>query len=218
MEAVTHSTSPVKAVVVASGRMPDSIDRIVAGENIGTLFVAPSSLSSIQLNPAEIARNARTESRKLQQLSSSERTHILLSIAAAMRANTARIMASNLRDLDEAKRTDLSPQLLRRLELTDKKLGVVADGIEQIAKGQEPIGRVVRDMELSATLKLKKMTTPIGVLLVIFESRPDVLPQVIALSIKSGNGLLLKGGSEAIHSNQCLHQIITAAISSMSIQ
>jgi len=92
-------------------------------------------------------------------------------------------------------------------------LGVVVQGIEQIANGVEPIGRVVREMELSETLNLKQWTTPIGVLLVIFESRPDVLPQVIALSIKSGNGLLLKGGSEAFHSNQCLHGIIAAAIS-----
>ena len=214
MSAVNASPD-VKAVVVASGRMKDSIDRIIRGENIGTLFVATSSLSKIQLNPAEIAVNARTESRKLQQLSTAERRQILLDIANALRVHKEEILSANQRDLEEAKRTNLNVQLLHRLKLNEKKLGVVMEGIEQIANGIEPIGRVVREMELSETLNLKQWTTPIGVLLVIFESRPDVLPQVIALSIKSGNGLLLKGGSEAFHSNQCLHGIIAAAISGM---
>jgi len=134
-----------------------------------------------------------------------------------MRVNIKEILKANSRDLEAAKRSNLNVQLLHRLKLNAKKLGVVVQGIEQIANGQEPIGRVVREMELSETLNLKQWTTPIGVLLVIFESRPDVLPQVIALSIKSGNGLLLKGGSEAFHSNQCLHRIIAAAISGMCL-
>jgi len=202
----------VKAVVIASGKKQNIIDQIIEGEDVGTLFVHPSKLTKIQLNPAQIAINARNEARKLQQLSTQERRQILMDIADALQAHIPQILAANKQDQDIAMRQKLNAQLLNRLKLNDKKLQVVIDGIRQIANYPEPNGRVRREINLSATLNLKQITCPIGVLLVIFESRPDVLPQVIALSLKSGNGLLLKGGSEALHSNKCLFDIIASSI------
>ena len=89
-------------------------------------------------------------------------------------------------------------------------------GIRQIAQQPEPIGNVVRRTLVAEQLELSQVTTPIGVILVIFESRPDVLPQVAALALRSGNGLLLKGGHEASHTNKLLHQIVIDAVARAS--
>ena len=101
--------------------------------------------------------------------------------------------------------------------MTVEKIATLASGIRSLAAAEdEPIGRVLSKTELSDKLELTKITTPIGVLLVIFESRPDSLPQIAALALRSGNGLLLKGGKEAARSNAALHAIITRAIESGS--
>ena len=89
-------------------------------------------------------------------------------------------------------------------------------GIRAIADEPEPIGRLLQRTELADRLVLDKLACPIGVLLIIFESRPDCLPQISALAIRSGNGLLLKGGKEAEHSNALLHKIITDCVASAS--
>lgn len=81
---------------------------------------------------------------------------------------------------------------------------------------EEPVGRVLSRMELASGLELTQLTVPIGVLLIVFESRPDSLPQIAALALRSGNGLLLKGGKEALHSNAALHKVITEAVTAAS--
>lgn len=83
--------------------------------------------------------------------------------------------------------------MLNRLRLTDQKLDSLVDGIRSIARQEEPVGKVLARTELSAGLVLEKTTCPIGVLLIIFESRPDCLPQIVACAVRSGNGLVLKG-------------------------
>eukprot|EP00299_Pterocystis_sp_00344_P019060 c9492_g1_i1.p1 GENE.c9492_g1_i1~~c9492_g1_i1.p1 ORF type:complete len:371 (+),score=84.87 c9492_g1_i1:1187-2299(+) len=108
--------------------------------------------------------------------------------------------------------------MLDRLTLTHAKLLTLQEGIKQIANSPDPVGRVLRRTELAPDLILQQQTTPIGVLLVIFESRPDVLPQVAALAIRACNGLILKGGKEAYHTNTALHKIITHSIHKASNQ
>jgi delta-1-pyrroline-5-carboxylate synthetase len=97
--------------------------------------------------------------------------------------------------------------------LSPAKLEALSGGIHAIGAMEEPIGRVLRRTELASGLELRQISSPLGVLLVIFEARPDALPQVAALALRSGNGLLLKGGSEASRSNRLLHRIIGDAIS-----
>jgi delta-1-pyrroline-5-carboxylate synthetase len=102
---------------------------------------------------------------------------------------------------------------LARLRLSPKKLAVLVEGVRSIANDRnDPIGRVLRSTELAPNLILKQQTVPLGVLLIIFESRPDAVVQIASLAICSGNGLLLKGGKEAMHSNRILHKVIVDAI------
>jgi len=110
----------------------------------------------------------------------------------------------------------LDQQSLKRLKLTPEKINVLVAGITAIAEDEPCIGRMLAQTELADGLLLDKLSCSLGVLLIIFESRPDCLPQIAALAIKSGNGLVLKGGKEAEKSNQLLHSIITDSIERVS--
>ncbi|KAL6055195.1 Delta-1-pyrroline-5-carboxylate synthase [Balamuthia mandrillaris] len=221
----------VKAVLIASGYKPDTLRRIIAGEDLGTLFTkyeeqkdaiidqlskTPPQESSSSRGQAPGMKNqaiaAREASRVLRSLSTEERVEILRAIADALKENEEYILAENRTDCMEAESSGVAEALQARLKLTSAKLRGLAEGVRSIANSDEPIGRLLRKTELAEGLVLEKRTVPIGVLLVIFESRPDALPQVSALALKSGNGLLLKGGKEAKRSNKALHMIITDTI------
>lgn len=205
----------VKAVVIASGFKYGIVTAVMNGGKLGTLFVSnPSGSETDGGAPSaeEMAVAARNACRQLQKLSSEDRTRILHRIANDLVEQSAKILQANQLDLQEAEMNTIDEGLLARLKLTKGKLETLADGIRSIADADEPIGRMLRRTELASGLVLHQETTPIGVLLVIFESRPDSLPQIAALALRSGNGLLLKGGKEAFHSNAFLHQLIVTAV------
>src|SRR6185503_12173529 len=152
---------------------------------------------------AERARNAF-----LQLAASSDRTAMLKDIAAALRANAASIFEANNKDLKEAKAAGIAEPLYKRLVLNEPKLRDVIQGIQQIAAMEDPVGRVVEETALDEGLVLKKVQTPIGVLAMIYESRPDAGPQIAALAIRSGNAVLLKGGREAANTNAAIGEVI----------
>ncbi len=168
--------------------------------------------SSQDDDPEVKAVAAREGGRALQALSTNERETVLKAIAKSITENRTRILEENAKDVLAAKTCDISPSNEKRLKLTAEKLDVLADGILCLAGQKEPIGSLQSRTELSDGLVLDKLTCPIGVLLIIFESRPDCLPQIAALAIRSGNGLLLKGGKEAQHSCALLHTLIGDAI------
>lgn len=172
---------------------------------------------------SDIAVRARRASRALQCLSAQQRSHMLQHVANSLREHRDEILAANARDMHEAqfcppssdknKWKPLSAQLLKRLEMTSGKLDTLVSGILSLAdNGNDPLSRLLHRTELAHELVLEQRSVPIGVLLVIFESRPDCLPQVASLAIRSGNGLLLKGGREATHSNRTLHRIVANAV------
>lgn len=162
------------------------------------------------------AIDARNASRALNQLSSESRSNLLHDLAEALVSRTEEIVAANDRDMAAAAEAvaagELAPELLRRLRIDAPRIVSLADGIRSIADMPEPIGAVLVNRQLGDGLHLQQVTAPLGVLLVIFEARPDALPQIAALSLRSGNGLILKGGKEARHSNAMLHRIIGEAI------
>jgi len=159
-----------------------------------------------------MASKARSASRQLQALPSETRVAILNRIADSLEANESRIMAENAKDIEASSQGKVADALLQRLILKPNKIAQLADGIRAIAKQEEPIGHLLNRTEIAEGLILDKVTSPIGVLLIIFEARPDALPQIAALAIRSGNGLLLKGGKEAANSNVLLHSLIADAI------
>jgi delta-1-pyrroline-5-carboxylate synthetase len=159
-----------------------------------------------------MASKARSASRQLQALPSETRVAILNRIADCLEANESRIMAENAKDIEASSQGKVADALLQRLILKPNKIAQLADGIRAIAKQEEPIGHLLNRTEIAEGLILDKVTSPIGVLLIIFEARPDALPQIAALAIRSGNGLLLKGGKEAANSNVLLHSLIADAI------
>lgn len=182
------------------------------GEKIGTFFAQTVTDGT----PSEIlASNARQGSRRLCSLTPEDRAEIIAQIADNLLKKEAEILKANKMDLEAAQRDGITGALYSRLALTRGKLESLATGLKQIADSSlDNVGRVVRKTKVSETLDLVQKTVPIGVLMVIFESRPDALPQVASLAIASANGLLLKGGREAHHTNTLLMSIVNEALGS----
>ena len=147
------------------------------------------------------AERARKAFLKLSAVA--ERTAILKEVSVALRQNATYIFDANAKDLAEA-RGKIAEPLYKRLVLNESKLRDAIAGIEQISEMEDPVGRVLEERQLDEGLILRKVQTPIGVLAVIYESRPDAGPQIAALAIRSGNAVLLKGGREAIQTNAAI--------------
>jgi len=167
-------------------------------------------------SPRSLAQAARSGARKLTALSSERRSELIGKIADALVENSRSICEANARDMGVAQeataRGELAPELLKRLSIDEARIASLADGIRSLATMDEPIGKTLAHRELGDGLELRQVTSPLGVLLVIFESRPDALPQIAALALRAGNGLVLKGGREARHSNEVIHRVIQDAL------
>jgi delta-1-pyrroline-5-carboxylate synthetase len=167
-------------------------------------------------SPRDQAVAARKSARTLVGLSTEARNAALHRVADALVAKNAEICAANQEDLATAQSLategKMAPELIKRLSIDEARLESLADGIRTLADMDEPIGRVLAHRQLGDGLKLKQVTSPLGVLLIIFEARPDALPQIAALALRAGNGLILKGGREARRSNEVIHRVICDAL------
>ena len=157
---------------------------------------------------ASIAARARKASRALAQLSADARNEVLLAIAAAIEANARRVLEANERDCraaeSEVAAGKMTSAMLARLKVSERGIAQIATQIREVARLDDPLGRRLSAMELDDGLVLYKESCPFGVIGVIFESRPDALPQLASLALKSGNAILLKGGAEAAQTNEAL--------------
>jgi len=198
------------SVVICNGMKHNTIRKIMGGEKIGSFFTR----SDNQGTPVEVmAQNARSGSRRLQQLSPTERAEAINFIAEALVDRQEELLRVNAMDLAKATADGVTGPMFARLKLTPQKINDLSEGMRQIAeKSFQNIGRVVTRTKVSDTMDLVQKTVPIGVLMVIFESRPDALPQVASLAIASANGLLLKGGKEAKNTNEALMRIVKEAL------
>jgi glutamate-5-semialdehyde dehydrogenase len=156
----------------------------------------------------DAARRARFASRALGRLSADLRNEILLAAAGNIETNSRKILEANEADAEAAGRgataAGISSAMLARLRLSERGIAEMAERIRGVAGLPDPLGRRLSVTELDEGLTLSKVSVPLGVVGVIFESRPDVVPQVASLALKSGNALLLKGGAEAFRTNQVL--------------
>ena len=161
----------------------------------------------------QIRQQAEQARKAFLKLSTSvDRTQILKQVASALLQNAPVIFEANQNDLAAATASGIAEPLYKRLALNESKLRDVIAGIEQIADMPDPVGRMVEETELDDGLILRKVQAPIGVLAMIYESRPDAGPQIAALAIRSGNAVLLKGGREAANSNTAIGEIIRTVL------
>jgi len=202
--ALDHNCS----VVICNGQQENAITDTINGKSIGTFFSYDENAMANAMSKELMAKKARVGGRLLQQLQPSERSVIIEDYAKRLRDNIKPIMEANALDIRLARENNLAAPLLARLVLDEKKIDSLCAGLMQIAGNTDILGKVLKCTKLTKDLVLQQITVPLGVLLVIFESRPDSLPQIASLCISSGNGLLLKGGSEAFHTNQILHKLV----------
>ncbi len=160
---------------------------------------------------SETAAAAKAASIRLAAVGADQKNAALAEIAAVLSAAAHQIIAANKQDLATAEKDNLAVPLLKRLKFDKEKLSAVCAGIESLIKLSDPVGQVISATELDAGLELYKVSCPIGVIGVVFESRPDALVQISTLCLKSGNAVLLKGGSEAVNTNRALAEVIAEA-------
>ncbi len=159
----------------------------------------------------ELARKVKEASIQLAATGAEAKNKALSLIAGSLDKRKGDILRANMEDLKRSEQEDLAAPLLKRLKFDEAKIADAVDGIHSLIKLDDPVGKTLLATELDEGLELFKVTCPIGVIGVIFESRPDALVQISTLCLKSGNGVLLKGGSEARETNRILAEIIAEA-------
>lgn len=165
----------------------------------------------------ELGRNARRASRQLAELAGQTKVAALRRVAAAIRENRQKLIDANAADINAATEAGLAAPLIERLRLNDKRVTSMADAVDQIAAQVDPVGQIIEGYVRPNGLRIQKMRVPIGVVLFIFESRPNVTSDAAALCLKSGNAIILRGGKEAMHSNRAIAAIISRALADAQI-
>lgn len=158
----------------------------------------------------EIAQT-KNAARALAKLPASIKNKALLTMADALESQSGYLSDENKKDLETGKNKGLTGPLLERLTLTPKRITAMAEGLRQVAALPDPVGEILGMKRLENGLQVGQMRTPIGVIGIIYESRPNVTADVSGLCIKSGNGVILRGGSEAIHSNTAIAGVLESA-------
>ena len=158
-----------------------------------------------------MGQNAKKASRVLMN-AGAEKDKALLAIAAALRANSDAIIAANDIDIENGKAAGLTESLLDRLRLSRERIEGMAEGVEQVAAQNDPVGKIIEGRTLKNGLQIEKTTVPMGVIGIIFEARPNVTSDAAALCLKAGSAVILRGGKEAINSNKAIASVMRDAI------
>jgi glutamate-5-semialdehyde dehydrogenase len=165
----------------------------------------PSTASATYIE--SLLRDSREASYQLAVLTTQQKNQVLEKFAILIDENTDFLLAENHKDL-EAQEGQIAPSLYQRLKLDRSKVQQLVQGIRDVVNLPDPVGQVLSKTRLDSGLILEKMTVPLGVIGIVFESRPDVIPQILSLVLKSGNAVVLKGGSEAKHSNYAFMTLV----------
>jgi glutamate-5-semialdehyde dehydrogenase len=167
---------------------------------------------SIEKQVQSIALAAKAASRELAKADSAKKNRALKAVASGLRSSKAAILAANARDMAAGAKAGLSKAMLDRLLLNPKRVESIARSVEDVLKLKDPVGKVLEKRTLKNGLKLSKVRSPLGVIAIVFESRPNVTVDAAVLCLKAGNAVILRGGSEAIHSNVALGRVIQRAL------
>jgi len=177
----------------------------------------PEPAETPQLLVERLARAGRRAQRVLARLNSAEKARALHAAAASLRSAAAEVLAANARDMAAGEAAGLTPALLDRLRLDSARLGAIADAVDQVADLPDPGGQVIDSQVPANGLALSRVRIPIGLIGIIYESRPNVTADAAALCVRSGNAVLLRGGSEAVHSNRAIHAALVQGLESQGV-
>src|SRR5690606_7936807 len=161
---------------------------------------------------AEIGRAAKTAAAALATATTDRKNAALLAAAKALRQREAEIMAANEKDMAAGREKGLTPAMLDRLMLDSRRIAAMAQGLEEIAALPDPVGGVIAEWTRPNGLKISRVRTPLGVIGVIYESRPNVTADAGALCLKAGNACVLRGGSESHHSSRAIHAALVQGL------
>ena len=164
-----------------------------------------------------LARAGRKAQRVLARMSDAQKAAALMAAAASLRANAATVLEENARDVAAGEANGLSPAMLDRLRLDEQRLEGVASAIENVASLPDPVGQEIDRSTAPGGMTLVRRRIPIGLIGIIYESRPNVTADAAALCLRSGNGALLRGGSEAVHSNRAIHAAMVEGLASKGV-
>ncbi len=179
--------------------------------------IRPLSDEILRQQMLDLGRRARAAAATLARAETTAKNAALLAAARAMHAARADILAANAQDLASARDAGLTGPLIDRLALNDKRIDGVAASLEEIATLPDPIGSTIESWTRPNGLKIEKVRVPLGVVGIIYESRPNVTADAGALCLKSGNAAILRGGSEAVHSNRAIHAALQKGIASAGL-
>jgi glutamate-5-semialdehyde dehydrogenase len=165
----------------------------------------------------EMGRRGRAAGRKLAQVSAEQRNRTLLSVAGLLEKRAAELVEQNALDLSAAEAAGLSTAMIDRLRLTPERVSAMAEGLRQIAAQTDPVGQVIERSRRPNGLLLERVRVPIGVIFIIYESRPNVTTDAAALCLKSGNACILRGGKEALHTNLALYRVLADGLAAADL-
>ena len=165
----------------------------------------------------DMGRRARAAAAELAYAPAEAKRHALEAAAAALRAGRADLMAENAKDLEFGREKGLSPAMMDRLALDDARIEGIAAGLEAVAAQPDPVGAVMAEWERPSGLSIRRVRTPLGVIGVIYESRPNVTADAGALCLKAGNAVILRGGSESLHSSGAIHAALQAGLAAAGL-
>lgn len=164
-----------------------------------------------------ICKRAKEAKFHIEQLNEDDKNKALCTVAALLRERKDEILAANEKDIENGKAKGMNSGLLDRLSLTEKRIDGIAEGIEQVAALPDPVGEVLDSYKAQNGLDITKVRVPMGVIGIIYESRPNVTADAFALTFKAGNAVILKGGSDAIYSNKAIVLVIRDALKTCGI-
>ena len=180
--------------------------------NVATAIAAGTADGDIAGKMDRLGRRARAAVQDLAQASTETKNAALRAAAATLRARTADLLAANARDMSAAKERKIAPSLLDRLRLDAARVNAMADGLEQIADLPDPVGEVLAAWDRPNELNISRVRVPLGVIGIIYESRPNVTADAGGLCLKSGNAAILRGGSESFHSSSAILECLQAGL------
>jgi len=176
------------------------------------LQVHERSESSVAAIMSELGRNARAAARPLATASTEQKNRALLAMAAALERRTAEILAENAKDMEHGEAAGLTSAVLDRLKLDEKRVAGIAQGIREIAALADPVGSLIAEWDRPNGLHIERVRTPLGVIGVIYESRPNVTADAGALCLKAGNAVILRGGSDSTYSSAAIHACLVEGL------